>query len=342
MKAKIALVLVSIVVAVSIIEVGLRVFWSNPYSGSGTDRVLKLRVHHANIEQTFSREQIDDEHPIVTYRTNNRGYIEPAPGEESIDLRIAFLGGSTTECFAVREEYRFPFLVGALLTSDTLSVGVLNAARSGGTLHDSINVLFNHVVLDRPDVVVLMHASNDIGLLKKDPEYGTRMGHEVSGIDIGKYMLQMVSARLSLAGYLRQVATAGEFERGTTVGHARDTEADTEPFRARLEVFVSMSRAFGMVPVLMTQPMAANIRNELTPAWVDANAQGIFNDVIRKVGEATGADVIDLAEYVTNSIESEDELKRVFYDGLHVTDHGSSLYAAYVAERLADIINKRL
>jgi hypothetical protein len=77
-----------------------------------------------------------------------------------------------------------------------LKVNTLNAGRSGNTLHDSINILLNHVIDDRPNIAVLMHATNDIGVLIRDGNYRSRMGRPVSIADFGKWSLQMASRTL--------------------------------------------------------------------------------------------------------------------------------------------------
>ena len=154
MKAKIFLILFSSVVTFLTVESLLRFFWLNPYANSSGDTVLKLRLPHKNINNQFDRSAIDKEHPSVLYRTNSRNYIEPVLQFDNPDLTIAFLGGSTTECSAVSEKKRFPFLVTKLLEKKGIKVNSLNAGRSGSTIHDSINILLNHVSLDNPDVVV--------------------------------------------------------------------------------------------------------------------------------------------------------------------------------------------
>ena len=111
MKKTILLLVCSTFFSFLTVELALRLFWSNPYAGSGADKILKLRVHHINISQIFDRSQIDKEHPTVLYRTNSRSYIEPAFRFDNPDLTIVFLGGSTTESIAVDEQNRFPFLV---------------------------------------------------------------------------------------------------------------------------------------------------------------------------------------------------------------------------------------
>ena len=85
-----SLIFISSCLLLNIVELALRLFWSNPYAGSGADKILKLRVHHEKINQKFDRRQIDKENPNVSYRTNNRSYIEPAIRFDNPDLTIAF------------------------------------------------------------------------------------------------------------------------------------------------------------------------------------------------------------------------------------------------------------
>lgn len=341
MKTKFLLLIFSTIVVLLTVELALKLFWLNPYAGSGADKILKLRVHHENINQQFDRGQIDKECPTVLYRTNNRSYLEPAIRFDNPDLTIVFLGGSTTECIAVDEQKRFPFLISKLLEDKGLRVNSLNAARSGGTLHDSINILLNHVILEHPDVVVLMHAVNDIGVLKKDNDYSSRMGHDISLTDIGKYTVQIASTHSAFIGLIRKVLTSNGFQRNDNIDYNATQIEDIEPFRARLKIFVSISKAFGIVPILMTQPIAGNIKNEITPEWMDLNAQFVFNRTIREIGNIADTEIIDLETYISNSIKDEKELNQIFYDGAHVTDYGSSLYARHITERIHEILKRQ-
>jgi len=339
MKKKLLLVLCGVIVGLLIVEVALWIFWTNPYAGSGADVLLRLRVHPADLNQRVVRTEVDPEVPVVAYRANSRGYLEPAFRFEDPDLTIAFLGASTTECIAVQEQKRFPALVSTLMEETGVKVNALNAAHSGNTLHDSINILLNHVIADKPDVAVLMHAANDTGLLKVDGDYRSRMGREVSVGDLFRYTVQKVSTRWALLGYVRRAVTLEDISR-VDPGGAYNTARvqDIEPFRARLEVFVASCKAFGIVPVLMTQPVVGTITNKLTPQWVDPDAQEAFNQVTRDVAGATNTELVDLAEYIATHTTDEAELRRIFYDGLHVTDYGSELYASYVTEHIRRIL----
>lgn len=201
-------ILLAILGSLVISEVVLRFLWHNPYRFELPDHVLNIRMHHPNTNQIFSRNLVNPDQPYGQLRTDNRSYIIPAFQFKDPDATIAFLGGSTTECSAVQEYLRFPALVSKLLADHELKVNTLNVARSGNTLHDSINVFFNHVVQDRPDFAILMHASNDIGVLATEGDYRSRIGKPVTAEDLSKWVLQMISTRLYLGALLRQGLTS--------------------------------------------------------------------------------------------------------------------------------------
>ncbi|MCC6553620.1 MAG: hypothetical protein IT372_11450 [Polyangiaceae bacterium] len=146
------------------------------------------------------------------------------------------------------------------------------------------NVMLNHVAEDRPDVVVVMEITNDIGVLAADGPYRRRMG-EVSTLRTTlRWPQQKLSSVLAPAGLARRVATAAPLRPGggTATEGTRPAPAPGDHAK-RLRAFVAMGRAFGAKPVLMTQPLSP-VRNEMTPPWGDAASQEAFNEVVRQVG----------------------------------------------------------
>ncbi|MGE0277592.1 MAG: SGNH/GDSL hydrolase family protein [Nitrospiraceae bacterium] len=340
--------MLSVLGTLLISELALRLFWHNPYRFESPDHMVKLLVHHPNTDHFFNRALVNPEQPRGRLRTDARSYILPSYQYRDPDVTIAFLGGSTTECSAVLEDLRFPALVSKLLAQRGLKVNTLNAARSGNTVHDSLNVLLNHVSHDRPDIVVLMEASNDVGVLLNHGGYQSRTGHPVRIMDLGKWMMQIASSDLYLAGLLRHGAT---FEgsprpldpRSDWGNQARLSSSNTStvPFRQRLKSFVHLSRDFGIHPILMTQPFSGST-NSMTPNWIDVNEQDRFNTVIREVGVEESVSVIDLVRYLQEHVPEWNKPMEIFYDAIHVTDKGSILYAEHIATRLLPLINQRI
>jgi lysophospholipase L1-like esterase len=341
--ARIVLLLGSLGFVVATAEVGLRVLWENPYAGEDPDQLLKIAIQHPGANSWIDRSAFDTEIPRVRFRADDRAYIEPARVHADPQVSVTFLGGSTTACNAVREELRFPALVGSLLSERGIRTNGLNAARSSGTLHDSLNVFLNHIVQDEPDIVVVMHATNDIGILKQERGYARRSGAPVAVLDLAKWSLQILSGHSSLVALARraQVPTErrGGFDAMEEKNAADQPKVPTDPFRARLETFVESARSFGIEPVLMTQPLSSS-RNALTPDWADLGNQDIFNAVIRQVASEKNALLIDLVSHLQRDVPGWDEPMHIFYDGMHVTDLGSEVYAKHIADQLEPLARK--
>lgn len=325
-------------------EAALRLLWHNSYAGDSAEHVVHLRVHQANRDYEIDRSQVDDEQPTVRLRTGARSYVLPSFQHEQPSATIAFLGGSTTECAAVREELRFPARVSQLLDERGWKVNTLNAARSGSTLHDSINIVFNHVAADRPDIIVVMNAANDVGCLAGDGDYRSRSGKPLSLSTVGLWTKNTLTKHVYLAALARKC-----FSRGPQPGALHNRKRRTDPavaktlnvdaFRQRLHIFIHLCRDLGIRPVLMTQPFSGS-SNELTPDWADLGSQDLFNEVIREAGSQEGVLVIDLVRHLKEDVSDWDQPMVVFYDGIHVGDDGSETYAQYITEKLLPLVEE--
>ena len=171
---KLALAVFATVIAVAMIEVLLRFVYTNEYKSRSQNYVVDVRLQGQHLDYRRNRSKVTTAEPhIVKFRTDSRSYILPSFQYQDPDVQIAFLGGSTTECAVVAEDQRFHGLISDHL-ADRYRINTLNAAKSGNTLHDSINTLLNHVVYDHPDYVIVMHAANDVGVLRRQQGYVAR------------------------------------------------------------------------------------------------------------------------------------------------------------------------
>ena len=334
--------LVSLLLSLGLVEGVLRLVSTNPYARESPDRYLELRVHHTGKATVLDRSAIDPSHPVGLMRTDARSYILPSGRFEHPDATIVFIGGSTTECSAVEEQLRFPALVSTLLEQYGLHVNSLNSGRAGNTMHDALNILLNHVAEDRPDAVVLMHAANDIGMLYHAGSYRPRMGGQLTPLLVGKWLLQVASKHSALAARLRSALSSGRVHKPGDFGRRGSLERERlplarKPYLWRLRGFVALARAFEIEPVLMTQP-AISMRHPHRPAWLDLSNQAVFNDLIRQVARDEGVILIDLARHLAERVPDWDQPMVVFYDGIHVTDQGSSIYAEHITERLLETL----
>lgn len=253
--ANLLLLLCSSSVAIVSAEMTLRLAWQNPYASELHPTVLPLPLHPPLMDLRIRRRRLGLE--PTRFRTDARSYVLPSARFARPDATIAFLGGSTTACKQNQERLRFPALVSALLEARGLRINALNAGRAGATLADSVHVLINHVVVDRPDFVVVMHAVNDIGHLRRYGSY-TLVRH-ISVRTAGQALLRRLSAELSLAGLARWVTFADvPGPDDSRVRFAFDSQRHplpTEAFAKRLRLLGAAAQAFGIEPVVMTQPL---------------------------------------------------------------------------------------
>lgn len=336
---KIFLSCIALITSLLLVEIALRFFWFNPYRHTLPAAIVELRLFTPLLERSLDRTWLDTTNPTVLLRSDEKGYILPSRQFADPDVTIAFLGGSTTECRYVQENLRFPALTSDLLHAQGYAANILNAGRSGNTLHDSINNYFNHVVQDRPDIVVLMHAINDHGLLAKDPGYLSRSAQMVTARKQCKWLLLDLSAKSSIFGLLREIEYRMVPRETGMLTSSIGPPMDQASFADRLEVFVSMVQSFGAVPVLMTQPLA-EARTELTPGWADTFNQRRFNDTIRSVAAEKQIALIDLVKHLEEMPDFAENPLKYLYDGIHVTDIGSEVYARKIASSLAPLVQE--
>jgi len=340
-KTKLLAALLSVLFVSLLFELGLRLLSRNPYAKEDVDHVVQIRRQHAGMDRSIDRRQIDPALSEVLMRTDERGYLLPSRRHAAPDVTIAFFGGSTTECAAVEEALRFPALVGDLLAAEGIAANTLNAGKSGNTSHDALNLLLNHVVLDRPDVAVLMEAINDIGVLGQAGGYRPRMGGTVVLGDVVRWGLQALSIHSHVAARLREIVTQGSTVQGGRWYRRREVEeevqARVQSFRASLRAFVGAARGLGITPVLMTQPLSPRT-TELTPSWSNPEWQDHFNEVVRQVAAEDGVVLVDLVREIPLSRQDWRDPMKVFYDGVHVSDEGSRLYARVITDRLLETV----
>ncbi len=326
-------------------EVLLRAAWHNPYRGE-RDHVLILPKIFPGMVRSYSRQLVDPDHASVSLRTGPRSYVLPSFQYADPQVTIAFLGGSTTECAAVKEELRFPALVADLLGERSIRANTLNGSRSGNNVHDSLNFLLNHLVDDRPDFALMMHATNDVGRLTHDGSYAASMGAPLGPSHLQRWLKHALSRSSYLVAFARERLSAYDFRPEPLAPGvaARDTpeRADRLPidlYRQRLHAFVGLARAFGIRPVLVTQPLSSHVTS-LTPRWHDLGAQARLNEVARQVGAAEQVTVIDLVRHLETEVPGWNEPQELFYDGMHVNDRGSRVYAEYIARRLYPLVRR--
>ena len=145
----------------------------------GTARSIVLRElnpnQHASIRRNNNYMKDVENLKQTDYQINidKDGFIETGNQFElSPDIKILFLGGSTTETLYVPEKDRFPSVVERNLRSKLIqTINVYNGGVSGNnSMHSLLALLAKGIALE-PNYAVLMHNINDFALLSKTESY---------------------------------------------------------------------------------------------------------------------------------------------------------------------------
>ena len=293
---------------------------------------------------------------LYRFEIDKNGFIVPSQKYDRPDKVIVFLGGSTTECMFMDEDHRFPYVAGQILEQETgAKINSYNGGMSGSNSLNAIDILINKVIPLKPDVVVFMENINELSTLLYEGTYWNRRTPR-SPLEtlkkrplVGKLLKEMFIPNLNHA-YKNLKKTLSRHEEDEFAG-ARgkklifDRAKMGHDFAANLQTIVCTCKAWGIVPVLMTQ--ANRITDHPDPvvaAYIarDGRDRGIsyqefkelydaFNDTIREVGRKNQVMVIDLAREVPPD-------KKYLYDLVHFNDAGSQLAAQIIAARLKGVI----
>lgn len=305
--------------------------------------------------------------PEVTFTVDRFGFrgtrattLEKPDGT----TRIVVVGGSTTECRDLDDSEAWPELLHQALSARHPGSEVLNAGFSGDTSRDHIAQLAQQLVAFEPDVALFLVGINDLDLQMK-PDYSIlREDSRSQFVEEPPPFLLMLKVwggdwshlvRLGIWAS-RQFVTQDEKGnpvqdlRGDWMAERREQlrqlplrEIDprrwpTPEYEQNVRTLVGISRAHGIEPILITQPVlwGAPPGDWEKLLWVAPDPEHRiahpqlwqvmerFNDVLRDVGTEEDVLVIDLARKLPKTTE-------IFYDDDHYTIEGSKRVAEIVA-----------
>ncbi len=275
-------------------------------------RFIKLREYRPNQEKLErpTRNYIKNIYPNTIERkyyrvvTDSNGFIGPSEIHENPDIKIVFLGGSTTECLYMEETERFPYVVGRLLEKNLAKkVNSYNGGVSANESMHSINILLNKVLPMKPNMVVFMHNINDLSILRSQGSY---------------WYPNSLKSHVQTA---KNVFTRYEFPQTQTLF---DEKEISEEFARNLQTFVAICKIRNIVPVLMTQA------NRVT----DDALYHRFNDIIREVAQKESVALVDLAALIPPTPDN-------FYDSYHYKAAGANLAAVHIASHLQPLLQEK-
>lgn len=295
-----------------------------------------------------------------SFKIDQNGFIFPSSPHQQPDKVIAFIGGSTTECMYVDEDKRFPALTGKLLEQNTSKkINAINAGVSGNNSMHSINILLNKIIPMNPDIAVLMHNINDISVLLYEKTYWNSNQHRSLLLEQDRSIKALVKQTFpntyNFAFELKRklLGDANEFEDSNN-GLNNEHDVHRKPklsndkilsmFRTNLTMFIDISNANNITPVLMTQAsrftekpddvVMRNLQNLDAMDLTYSEYRALFvamNEVIRTVAMEKSVLLIDLEKEVPQTNE-------FMADPVHFTNHGSELVAKIISDKLEPLV----
>jgi lysophospholipase L1-like esterase len=359
-------VMVTLVVAPALVaELLLRLH--NPIqSRVRGDRIVLL----ANRTYSIRNTTVPRLPPVITIHLNSLGFRGPEPPAPFSDaLTIVAVGGSTTQSFFLSDGLTWPDRLAARLKPAFPSVWVANAGLDGHSTFGHLVLLEDYLIPLRPKVVVFLIGLNDVD--RKDLSAYELETVQRWSLASPMSALKSLAAHSELASTLLNLARSfqayqrGLINRPVDVRGRELLTVDSDALRRyvggfsnpalaayadRVNRLVDRSRAAGIEPVLITQPMllgsGVDDATGVDLGRVRANAPGqsgamywrpleLYNDVVRRIGRERGALVIDLAHALPKS-------SMFFYDFTHYTAEGSDRVAQIVAEGLCPALAARV
>jgi len=271
----------------------------------------------------------------------------PTPLRTDPDVKIIFLGGSTTENNEVDAGMRFPAAVQNLLNKSGIKARTSNFGVRGHTSQESILSYLAKPGMAEANFVVLMHNVNDRLWLAKFNDYAYRpqlvRPTTIDSVTRSLYFLaadawDYVTYRSNIIFLVRQRIEhfnpwSGEpnnpgvvSERNLSQEEISSSQQDL--FKKNLQAFIALVRTRGATAVLMTQPLGFKSRGH-----------EIFNQIVRETAKESKAILIDLAA----GIEENGKAQLFFLnDGIHFNDAGSMEAARIIANAFMKTLNSAL
>jgi len=330
--------------------ISLREFNPDPY----LDQIYKpsdsYMSHTQNLEQKEYRVRTDANGFIV-------GEKDFSKKIQAQKIDIIFWGGSTTECLWVEEENRFPYLVSENLKNRNREV--LRVVNGGVSGNNSMHSLFAHEAKGiplEPSFAVMMDAINDMTLLTKTLSYWDAPDSKAfvkslyaskpiakKEISVEKNIFfpniaMLVQKVVSQKQNAEIITDEWEVYRKRKYATEKIVNALETQFRSSLKSFVSVNRAWGIEPILMTQFNRLNTGDVFVRKAYEENQQPVSynefvrlykrsNEIVREVANEEKVFLIDLDKQVPQTSE-------FIYDSVHVNTKGSKVVAGVISKAL--------
>jgi len=248
------------------------------------------------------------------------------------ELRIIFVGGSTTKNRNNRKGLRFSNEVKKVLSSkySELDIVSLNAGiESFSSAHSLINISLRIIEFE-PDIIVIHHNANDrsVGVF----------GETITTDYSNKYLTDSYlgyTHRRGIRGFLvrhfkslRILIWSSKTIKSFFIKTPYNTTGNKNIlkgknyFKRNLKSILSICKTHDIIPVFLTQPHKRLSIEKLHRE---------YNDIIRNLSEENNSHIIDMAKLISKN-------KGNFIDQIHYSSDGIIEISNIIAPRLIDII----
>lgn len=322
---------------------------------------------------------------VIVHTKNSLGFRGPEPTPDfARQLTVVCVGGSTTECMMLSDGTDWPAVMAAALAPRVPGLWVNNAGLDGHSTFGHEVLVRDHLAHLHPKVAVFLIGRNELWNDKPNRfDAETLAGRRARSVGGGimawlAERSRVASMVLNIARYREAVRNGQAYfglrtvEGGDAIRYARGmvrhwadaprlpadpgrTEALLAehrarylgPYRKRLTALVRATRAAGIEPVLVTQPVLPGYEPPDAPALAETLAaaevvRGVDGRTFRALMELYNQALVECAQ--TEQVPVIDLAARLprrttyFYDDSHFTPAGAKAVGEILAEGLAPIL----
>lgn len=335
-----------------ILEVGLQIFNPIPFTIEGgevkllTNRTFRFTTDKPGLAKAGS------------HTKNGLGFRGPSlPKDFQNHLSIITVGGSTTECYYQMDGKDWPSLLHQRLKKQFSNVWLNNAGLGGHSLYGHQKLLDGHLKKIKPNYLLYLIGVNDIGRKDLTPTENELFKRKTP---LWKQWLQRSQVLNMVVNFFRAFKARHyhgypEFkewnhlylEDAIIQAELKSIQPDLTLFKARLKHIIESTLAYGIEPILITQPLIFGDKiDELTGTnlgtmeWKDWNGKltwqvmQLYNEITKEFAMEYDLLLVDAAEKMPKST-------LYFYDFMHYTDVGCEKMAEIIAKDLIPYLSKK-
>jgi len=360
-----------------LLEIALSFYNPLPFRMRGSHLVLPV---HQRYE--FRHEGARKLDPVTYHSKNSLGFRGPDPPPGGVrGPSVITIGGSTTECLFLSDGKTWTDELARRLAATRPDVWVNNAGFDGQSTFGHLALLRDVVVRLKPAFAVFLVGINDVGLAELNnydhsmtpsrlpwkqtwSVYDTELGgwrnwwhdewtfltdhSQIFGlIENVRRMRRTKAVQFAHDEWDFRARKLLWFDEATTGARVGEVRPSLDGYGGRLREIVAVSRANGIEPVLLTQPLLVGEQSDIDPSTgvnlgtieVRAGNNGVvewrrtelYNDVTRRVAGELKVALVDLARELPKD-------SRYYYDFMHYTNEGAARVGALVADVLAPLL----